>query len=179
MKIYTKTGDKGQSGLFSGERLPKSSSYFEAYGSVDELNAFLGWAASICSSDELRNLLQQIQNCLHLLSADLATPLDSSKKIERLESAEVVILEKGIDQLEEELQPLKNFILAGGTELASRLHICRCVARRAEREVCRHSQAEEVNPVVIQYLNRLSDLLFVMARVANRRGGVEDVLWKS
>jgi cob(I)alamin adenosyltransferase len=179
LKIYTKTGDDGTTGLFSGKRVSKSSSYLQAYGSVDELNSFLGWAASICSSDEIRNVLQQIQVDLHRVGADLATPMDATSKISRMDDQRTEELELIIDRFEEELSPLKNFILPGGTELAARLHIARTVVRRAEREVFIHSQQEKINFAVIRYLNRLSDLLFVMARVANHRGGVEDIPCKA
>jgi len=177
LKIYTKTGDDGTTGLFSGKRIPKSSSYLSAYGTVDELNAVLGLAASVCSSDEIRNLLQQIQGDLHGIGADLATPKDSKNKVARTEEASVQHLEEAIDRFEKELSPLKQFILPGGSELAARLHFARTVARRAEREVFSHSEREEINQIVVKYLNRLSDLLFVMARVANRRGKVEDIPW--
>lgn len=177
MKIYTKTGDDGTTGLFSGRRVHKSSSYLKAYGSVDELNSVVGWVASICSADDLKSLLLQIQGDLHSIGADLATPLDAQTKVKRFPEERTSDLEEAIDRLEMELKPLKNFILPGGSELASRLHMARTVCRRVERDVYTHSETESVSVSILHYLNRLSDLLFVMARVANHRGGVEDVPW--
>lgn len=178
MKIYTKTGDDGSTGLFSGKRVPKNSSYIEAYGTVDELNAWIGHCNSACSDEEISEKLIQIQNDLHTLCADLATPLDAKTgKVERLDEKRSQKMEPWIDAFENELKPLTQFILAGGTELASRFHIARTVARRAERLMVSHSQSEKVNPQTIVYMNRLSDLLFVMARVANHRAGVPDIFW--
>lgn len=177
MKIYTKTGDDGTTGLFSGKRVAKSSSYVEAYGSVDEVNAWIGYSASNCSDKELHRELLAIQHDLHSVCADLATPLDSKGKIGRVHSDRSVRLEKLVDHFETELSPLTQFILAGGSELSARLHLARTVCRRAEREVIRHSEKEQINSEIVIYLNRLSDLLFVMARVANRRADVGDVVW--
>jgi cob(I)alamin adenosyltransferase len=178
MKIYTKTGDDGTTGLFSGKRVPKSSSYVEAYGSVDELNAWLGYCASTCREKDLHKRLLDIQHDLHSLCADLATPLDAKAKISRVKAERAERLEKWVDEWETELSPLTQFILAGGTELASKLHIARTVCRRAEREVIRHADQEKMNPEIVIYLNRLSDLLFVLARVANRRASVIDIFWE-
>ena len=177
MKIYTKTGDDGTTGIFSGKRVSKNSSAIEAYGTVDELNAFIGFCAAVSEDMEISKELMQIQNDLHLVCADLATPLDAKVKIHRLENSRALRLEKSIDRFEKELQPLKQFILAGGSELASRLHLARTIARRAERRVITHAGLEKTNEEVIVYLNRLSDFLFVIARVANHRSKISDIFW--
>lgn len=177
MKIYTKTGDDGTTGLFSGSRVPKSSSYVEAYGSVDEVNAWIGYCAASTKDKEFHRDLLAIQHDLHSVCADLATPLASKGKVLRIQADRANRLEKLVDHFEAELSPLTQFILAGGSELSARLHIARTVCRRAEREVIRHSEKEKMNSEVVIYLNRLSDLLFVMARAANRRAGLGDVLW--
>lgn len=177
MKIYTKTGDDGTTGLFSGTRVSKSSSYVEAYGSVDELNAFVGFAIAGCKDKEIERELLRIQHDLHALGADLATPLDAKVKIHRVDSSRSERLERFVDKLQTELKPITQFILAGGSELAARLHLCRTVCRRAERAVMRHCEAQSANPEILVYLNRLGDLLFVLARAANYRADVSDVYW--
>ena len=177
MKIYTKTGDDGTTGLFSGKRVSKDSSYIETYGTVDELNAFIGHAMTVCEDKSLYDCLLQIQHDLHAVCADLATPLDANVKIERIADVRARRLETWIDDFEKELQPLRQFILAGGSELASRIHIARTIARRAEREAVAHAQQVDANAETIIYLNRLSDFLFVLARVANHRLKVQDVTW--
>lgn len=179
MKIYTKTGDDGTTGLFSGGRVPKNSSYIEAYGSVDELNSWLGLCGAASHDKEISAELLQIQNDLHTVCADLATPLDSKAKVERIKGDRAKRLEKKIDDFETELKPLTQFILAGGSELSARLHVARTVCRRAERRLMDHASKEKLNNEVLIYLNRLSDYLFVIARLANRRGQVEDILWDS
>ena len=177
MKIYTKTGDDGTTGLFSGKRVSKTSSYIAAYGTVDELNSFIGFASASCKDPEISKELFQIQNDLHSVCSDLATPADTNAKIQRLEAERALRLEKAIDVFEKELQPLKQFILARGCELSARLHLARTIARRAEREVLLHSEKEKMNAEVVIYLNRLSDFLFVLARLANHRAKISDVLW--
>ena len=179
MKIYTKTGDDGTTGLFSGGRVLKNSSYIEAYGTVDELNSWIGHCQAVCKDKEIATHLDQIQHDLHAVCADLATPIDAkaAAKIERVGEGRAEKLEGWIDSYEKELKPLTQFILAGGSELASRFHIARTVARRAERLAVAHSQLEKINFLTIVYINRLSDLLFVLARVANHRAGVADVTW--
>ena len=179
MKIYTKTGDKGSTGLYAAGKVSKDSSYIEAYGDVDELNAFIGYCVSACTDEEIKKVLMKIQNDLHSVCADLSTPIGTDVKIDRIEPEKSKELETLIDKYDEELDPLKQFILAGGSELASRLHLSRTVARRSERRVVNHSHKEQMNQEVIVYLNRLSDLLFVLARAANKRAGVQDIPWKS
>lgn len=176
MKIYTKTGDDGSTGLFSGGRVKKNSSAIEAYGTVDELNAWIG-SAIVVASARLRSFLLQIQHDLHLLCADLATPLDAKKKIDRMTEVRTKRLEKWIDEVEAELDPLNRFILAGGSEAAVRLHVARTVARRAERRMVSFSEESKMNPEALIYMNRLSDFLFVLARLANKEAGQKDVFW--
>ena len=180
MKIYTKTGDDGTTGLFGGDRLAKSAPRISAYGDVDELNSFLGFARCRITDAGLQQLLQQIQNELFVLGADLSTPLpypasNQADLVRRISQSEAESLEKTIDRYNETLPPLEEFILPGGNEAAALLHVARAVARRAEREVVRLTQTEKLNPHVLVYLNRLSDLLFVLARVANRQGGSGEV----
>lgn len=177
MKIYTKTGDDGSTGLFSGRRVKKSSSFVEAYGSVDELNSLVGWVKSVCDNELLCVWLDQIQHDLFVVGSDLATPLDQKAAIERTGQSRIDQIEKWIDECESKLSPLKSFILPGGVELAARLHFARTVARTAERRLVAHAAQNEVNEVTMVYLNRLSDLFFVMARLANHLKGQPDIPW--
>ncbi len=177
MKIYTKTGDDGTTALFSGKRVSKSAAVIEAYGTVDELNSWIGYSAVVSKDAEISQLLSQIQHDLHVVCADLATPSDAKAKIERTSNERTQRLEKIIDKMDAELEPLKNFILAGGSELSGRLHIARTVARRAERLVISHASEASINSEIVIYINRLSDLLFVLARIANKRAGVSDIAW--
>jgi|SRR5579885_1011980 len=176
-KVYTRGGDGGQTSLASGERTGKDSLRVCAYGEVDELNSFLGLARTKITGTEIEALLRQIQNDLFVLGADLAAPLPNEGRdlIRRISEAEVEMLEKQIDHYNETLPPLKEFILPAGTEAAALLHISRSVARRAERETVRLANAEHINPQAMIYLNRLSDLLFVLARVANLQSGSGEV----
>ncbi len=176
MKIYTKTGDDGSTGIVSGKRIAKHSSVIEAYGTADELNSFVGWARAAGRS-KIDSQLEQIQNDLHVLAADLATPPELTPKLGRFSKERASRLESWIDEMEKSLEPLRQFLLPGGAELASRLHICRTVARRAERELYRLKQEQEVNEETGIYLNRLSDYLFVAARFANHSENIKDVLW--
>lgn len=179
MKIYTRTGDAGETGLFGGRRVGKDSLRVEAYGAVDECNATLGLAVSTCTDQELRGQLQQLQRELFDLGADLATPEDSpgAERVRRLEAAAAARLEGLIDQATQELPPLTRFILPGGTQAASALHVARTLARRAERAVVRLEREEAVNHQCLVYLNRLSDLLFTLARLANHRAGEAEPTW--
>lgn len=180
-KIYTRTGDAGSSGLGNGERRPKSDPRFEAIGTVDELNAHIGMARLHDRSlgGELGVILTRIQNDLFDLGADLATPeTDKPARRERLRinAAQVERLESEIDALNANLAPLTSFVLPGGSTAATIFHVCRTVARRAERTMVALAAGEPVNPDALRYINRLSDLLFVAARVANDNGAA-DVLW--
>lgn len=180
-KIYTRTGDKGQTALGNGDRVAKYAPRVEAYGTVDELNACLG-VARLSAEAETDAALAMIQNDLFDLGADLCRPeMDKDAEAEypplRIAQAQVDRLESEIDLMNETLDPLRSFILPGGTALAAQLHVCRTVARRAERLTVELAAAEPVNPAAVTYLNRLSDWFFVAARTANN-GGKDDVLWK-
>jgi cob(I)alamin adenosyltransferase len=185
VKIYTRTGDHGQTSLFGGQRVSKADLRVEAYGSVDELNATIGLAEALIDDPGINTLLVQIQSRLFDLGADLATPEAGTSErttayVQRVPEAWAKVLENAIDQAESELEPLSSFILPGGTPGASALHVARTVCRRAERRVVALMQQEEqVNPAILTYLNRLSDLLFVLARLANQRAGRPETPWKS
>jgi cob(I)alamin adenosyltransferase len=179
VKIYTKTGDTGETSLFDKTRVSKADPRVEAYGEVDELNACLGAARAARLDADLTAVLEQIQSELFAVGARLADP--SSRIAARVEkvtvsNAEVEQLEAMIDRLEAQLPPLRRFILPGGSTAGALLHLARTVCRRAERRVVGLG-AEAVDPVIVTYLNRLSDLLFVMARVANHRAGTTEVEW--
>lgn len=180
MKIYTKRGDSGETDLFGGARVGKDDSRVEAYGAVDELNAVLGQAAALTTQDDLRATLYTAQGLLFDLGGYLASP-DARKRgkggIPQPEDTDIEALERSIDSLETELEPLKRFILPGGTQAAAALHVARTVCRRAERRTVALHREQELSAPSLRYLNRLSDLLFVMARVENRRAGVADVEW--
>ncbi|MCS7310227.1 MAG: cob(I)yrinic acid a,c-diamide adenosyltransferase [Armatimonadota bacterium] len=178
MRIYTKTGDDGTTGLLGGQRVSKDSPRVEAYGSVDELNAHLGLAiAQMPSHERFRQMLQQVQNDLFVIGAELAVPVGKKPVIAPLSEGHVLAVERYIDEIEEQLQPLRHFILPGGTAAAATLHVARTVCRRAERRVVSLFHVEPGNPHIITYLNRLGDLLFVMARAVNAAEGVEDIIW--
>ncbi len=181
--IYTKTGDSGSTGLFGGQRVSKAELRVEAYGTVDELNAVLGIARTHSRTAEFETVLAGFQNTLFTLGSDLATPdaRDTQKgkiTVPRVTAAHVLPLEALIDYWEAELPPLTQFILPGGSPLAAALHHARTVCRRAERCSVDLATDEPVNPEVVRYLNRLSDALFVLARLANYRQGLSDIVWK-
>ena len=181
MKIYTRTGDEGDTGLFGGGRVGKDDPRVEAYGAVDELNAALGLARSIEMMPRVDEVLAPVQRDLFAIGALLATP-DHDKMREQLAKARIdddriAELERAIDAGEAELEPLKSFILPGGTPKAAALHVARTVCRRAERRVITLQRTVALPQLAIIYLNRLSDLLFVLARVANRRAGAGEVTW--
>ena len=179
-KIYTKTGDDGETALGDGSRVAKHSMRVTAYGTVDELNATLG-IARLEASDEMSAHLARIQNDLFDLGADLCTP-NIEKDAERpypalrIVEAQVTRLEKEIDTMNADLEPLRSFILPGGTALSAHLHMCRTVCRHAERNCVELATMESVNPMAVKYLNRLADWFFVAGRVANE-GGKADILW--
>jgi cob(I)alamin adenosyltransferase len=181
MKIYTRTGDEGDTGLFGGGRVPKSHRRVEAYGAVDELNAALGVCREVVSDAEIQNRLIRIQKDLFVLGSSLATPgaEDGSARPSTppVPVARVQEMEGWIDEATDEVPELRNFILPGGTQGSAFLHLARTICRRAERAVVRLSMDEGVDPVVLQYLNRLSDVLFALGRLENGRAGVADVLW--
>ncbi len=179
IKIYTKTGDDGTTGLFGGGRVRKDSPRIEAYGTVDELDSVIGLCRAVGMNDWIDPLLQQIQNNLFVLGADLATPLEtrSSYNIPRISEEDSTRLEQAIDEHTAQLPPLKHFIHPGGCELAARLHFARTVCRRAERTLVTLAAKEEIGTYDVIYLNRLSDLLFTLARRANQLASVNDVEW--
>ena len=181
MKIYTKTGDRGDTGLFGGGRVPKDHPRVEAYGEVDELNATLGLARSIELMPRIDEVLAPVQRDLFAIGALLATP-DREKMRQHLEKARIDEdrireLEQAIDDAERELEPLKAFILPGGTPKSAALHVARTVCRRAERRVVQLQHQDPIPDLAVIYLNRLSDLLFTLARLANKRAGAGEVTW--
>ncbi|MCG8330223.1 MAG: cob(I)yrinic acid a,c-diamide adenosyltransferase [Chitinophagales bacterium] len=175
-RIYTKTGDQGETGLFGGKRLPKNHLRIEAYGTVDELNAFLGLLRDYSQGDTT-NVLKAIQDRLFTIGANLASDPDKTMQVPDIHESDIEVLEKEIDRMNDELPPLKNFILPGGHPQVSQCHLARCVCRRAERRVVALSQEEYVLPILIKYLNRLSDYLFVLGRMIAKENGVEEVTW--
>jgi len=178
MKIYTRTGDDGTTGLLGGRRVSKADARVAAYGDVDEANAAVGFARAAGLPAPVDALLARAQSTLFQVGAALATPPDRQSGTAPVSAADVAVLEAGIDALEADLPPLRSFILPGGAEGAARLHLARTVCRRAERAVVGLSSREPVDPLLVRYLNRLSDLLFVQARSTNRAAGVADVPWK-
>jgi cob(I)alamin adenosyltransferase len=177
MKLYTKTGDDGTTGLFGGDRTGKDATRVEAYGTVDEANAALGMARLHLDDVELDRLVSNLQHTLFDVGADLATPGNASQRrtLVLLEDSDVALLESAIDRHDAELEPLRHFILPGGHAGSAALHQARAIVRRAERVVVRlMHETNDVNPVVVRYLNRLSDLLFVLARLVNARHGVSE-----
>ncbi len=180
MKIYTKTGDEGQTGLFGGPRVDKDDPRIEAYGTVDELNSVLGLVRCSQPPQQIDALLEGIQSELFSLGAELATPNPAAHGTSLIGAEQITRLERAIDEHEALLEPLKQFILPGGTPAASQLHLARTVCRRAERRLVTlvHESSEPISPQLVVYLNRLSDLLFVLARSVNRTAGVADVPWK-
>lgn len=180
-KVYTRTGDTGDTGLGDGQRVPKTEPRICAYGTVDELNAHIGLALCADIDPRLRPTLQRIQNELFHLGADLCVPEAAKEKrpTPTITQAHVDALERLMDALSEDLPPLENFILPGGTPAGAQLHIARTVCRRAEREAIALRAAEPIGPFVVAYLNRLSDALFVLARAQNRWSNVADPVWDS
>ena len=178
-KIYTRTGDKGMTGLGGGQRVPKDSERITAYGVVDELNSFIGVAVASGLDEEIAAMLRPVQNDLFHLGSDLCVLEEDKKKykIPQIEERHVKQLEGFIDQMQKSLKPLENFILPGGTMGSAQLHVCRCVCRRAEIGILRLSRLEPIGAQTVPYINRLSDLLFVMARYENLKKKMPDVLW--
>lgn len=179
MKIYTKTGDKGETGLFGSKRVSKASRRIEAYGTVDELNSVLGVVRSMNPPQEIDAVLETIQGDLFTLGADLATPHDANSSVPRIQESDVHRIEKFIDSIDPKLRPLNYFILPGGNQVAATLQFARTVCRRAERQVVKLGTKEEIGEQPVVYLNRLGDLFFVLARYANHLGGIEEKRWKS
>ena len=186
MKIYTKTGDQGKTSLYGGTRVKKSNLRIDAYGTVDELNSYIGLVKDQLEDKEVTKDLLRIQNKLFALGAMLATPLDKEKlkdgsdrlKIEKIEATEIQYLESKMDMMNESLDPMTHFILPGGHTIVSFCHISRCICRRAERIAVELADSEEINPYIIIYLNRLSDYLFVLARKLTKDYKVKEIPWK-
>ena len=177
MKIYTKTGDDGTTGLIGNKRVKKSNLRIATYGQVDELNAAIGIILSSKLEKDIHDLLTRIQNDLFVVGADLANPnLDNQSN--RVTSEMVLFLEKEIDRLEAKLPPITFFILPGGNLVASHVHLARAICRRAEIDIVKLSEVDKINNECLVYLNRLSDLLFVVARTINKRKKISDVAWK-
>jgi len=178
MKIYTKTGDKGDTALFSGGRVPKHHLRVESYGTIDELNSIVGVVRATQPSAQTDTWLEELQNQLFHLGADLATPMDAKADwIARVTAEQVEWLEETIDTMTEQLDPLSNFILPGGTMAGAQLHVARTVCRRAERIVSALQEAEEINTFSLIYINRLSDWLFTLARYENKQAGEPESKW--
>lgn len=181
IRIYTRTGDTGETGLFGGGRVAKDHPRVAAYGDVDELNSVIGLVRATAPNDLADHLLETIQRDLFAIGGHLATP-DPDKVRKALEKAElqpsrIAEFERAIDEADDELAPLKAFILPGGSPKAAALHLARTTCRRAERSVVALAASEEVPELFLVYLNRLSDLLFTLARLANHRAGIGDVTW--
>jgi cob(I)alamin adenosyltransferase len=177
-RIYTRSGDKGETSLADGARVPKDSIRVEAYGSVDELNSVLGLARSFLNDNELDSLIQELQADLLVVGADLASIQDDSRTV-RISGERVQELEKIIDKYQDQLPPLKVFILPTGSSASAAIHFARSVSRRAERRIVTLSKTEPINPQMIPYINRLADLLFVLARVVNQRAEKPETEWHS
>jgi cob(I)alamin adenosyltransferase len=179
MKIYTRTGDDGTTGLFGGQRRSKADLRVEAYGTVDEANAAIGTARALGLGDDIDAALADVQRDLFTVGAELACApgRESTLKLQLIDDADATRLEHAIDSLGADLPPLRAFILPGGTQASAALHVARCVSRRAERAVIAAGAAEPIRAPVVVYLNRLSDLLFTLARVVNQRAGIADVVW--
>ena len=181
MKLYTATGDDGTTGLFGGDRVSKDDVRIDAYGAVDELNASLGLALVVCDHPVLQRNLQPVQSRLFDLGADLATPIDSRKSdmVSRMNGDHVRVLEHAIDEIDGLNDAITTFVMPGGSELAARLHLTRCICRRAERETVRLAHRDQITAEAVIFLNRLSDLLFAASRLANKLNGLPDVPWIS
>jgi cob(I)alamin adenosyltransferase len=174
-RIYTRGGDRGETSLGDGSRVPKLDCRIAAFGTVDELNSLLGLALAADVTDELRGVLERVQNELFDVGADISVPFGVADRL-RVSQSQIDSLEADCDRFNADLPELKSFVLPGGSEAAALLHVARAVCRRAERDVLEASEQVELNPLVLVYLNRLSDLLFILARAANAGG--DEPLWK-
>lgn len=177
-KIYTKTGDDGSTGLIGGKRISKSSQRIIAYGAIDELNSCIGIILASNLDNDIHDLLERIQNDLFVVGADLANP-DLKIPTNRITENMVTFLETNIDKFEGELSPITYFILPGGDTVSAQVHLARAISRRAETHIVQLSENETINKTCQIYINRLSDLLFVLARLTNKRKMINDVAWKS
>ncbi|MCH2134233.1 MAG: cob(I)yrinic acid a,c-diamide adenosyltransferase [Phycisphaerales bacterium] len=181
MRLYTKRGDDGNTDLFGGDRVGKHHARVTAYGQVDEMNAALGVAGAACDADtgRLLEVIRELQDGCFRLGADLASPPggEHSDRVPRLTATDVETIEAYVDEIDGENEPLKTFVLPGGGELSARLHLARAVTRRAERAIVLARETEDISEEVVHWINRVGDLLFAMARAANRIQGVPDVPW--
>ena len=182
MRIYTKTGDKGETSLFSGKRVPKHHECIEGYGTVDELNSSLGLAIAQLKNKEIKDILCSVQETLFRLGSDLATPIDDKNTkaqtiLKRIEEKDSEVLENWINKFDAKLSPLKNFILPGGSIAGATLHVARTICRRSERWVSQLVKDGKTNPQCLIYMNRLSDFLFVLARSINQEDGCPEKIW--
>ena len=177
MKQYNKSGDIIHTSLYGGEKIAKDSLIVDAYGTIDELNTFVGLARARIDDDDIKNLLRDAQKDLLNIGSDLATPLDKQPLVERISKDKILELEKIIENYEKELQPINRFVVPGGSPESALLHIIRSIARRAERRLVTLKKEREINENIAMYLNRLSDLMFTLARVMNKRKGFSDELW--
>ncbi|WP_407430713.1 cob(I)yrinic acid a,c-diamide adenosyltransferase [Arcticibacter sp.] len=178
MKIYTKTGDAGSTMLIGGLRVPKSDIRIEAYGTVDELNAYIGLICDQQPGDHYRQILKQVQNHLFIMGSNLAAAPEKSKmKLPELIQEDIHLLEEEIDRMQDTLKPLSHFILPGGSTLVSYCHIARCICRRAERITVQLAQESTVEKIILIYLNRLSDYLFVLSRKVAQDNQIEETAW--
>ena len=178
MKIYTRDGDGGETSLYGGQRVLKDALRVQTYGTVDECNAALGFALTQLTDPEIRETVLRVQGELFEVGADLATPLSRGETVPRVRAEQTARLEAEIDRFEEELEPLRHFILPGGSPGGAALHLARAVCRRAERHLVTLEQTEDINPEALRYLNRLSDHLFVLARLANHRARTSEMIWE-
>jgi len=176
-KIYTKTGDDGTTGLFGGARLPKDHIRIEAYGTIDELNSVIGWLMSTLSPPSVNSFLENIQSRLFTIGSNLASDPDKEMITPDLLEEDITSIEKAIDQMQEGLPPLKHFILPGGSPSVSAAHLARTVCRRAERRCVALHHNSAVEPIILLYLNRLSDYFFVLARWLGLQDGIEEIKW--
>lgn len=177
MKEYNKSGDIIHTNLYGGETIAKDSLIVDAYGTIDELNTFVGLARVRIEDKDIRDILKDIQETLLNIGSDLATPLDKKPLVERISMGKIKELEKIIEKFDKELQPINKFVVPGGSLESAVLHIARSVARRAERRLVTLKKEREINANIPMYINRLSDLMFTLARVMNKRRGFNDELW--
>ena len=177
MKIYTKKGDKGKTSLYGGGTVDKHHKQVQAYGNIDELNAYIGWIRTLGIPNEVCHILSTIQSDIFYIGSELATPPTKKQKKTQLDSNRISVLEKCIDQWEEQLPPLKHFILPSGTQAAVACHIARTVCRRAERYCSIANEHEPISDHILSYINRLSDFLFVLSRYLNHKKHIEEDQW--
>ena len=177
MKIYTKTGDSGMTGLFGGKRISKDDARIEAYGTLDELNSFLGFLNAGFYIEKYNDIILEVQNRLFDMGSHLASDPEKDVLPSGITPEDIRLLENFMDDMDSELAPLRNFILPGGNQTVAQAHICRTVCRRAERRVVTLHQFSDIDPMIVMYLNRLSDFLFILARYLAFKSGIEELKW--